>query len=309
MAQRWMALQAGPPREWVLEEFTPPAPSAGEVTIRIHASGVNPADYKHVAKGPLAEPVAVGYEVSGELIALGEDTRIASGGATIGDEVLAFRVRGGYATEVTVPAEKVFAKPANLTHPEAANLLLAGTTAAELLFRSGARSGDTVLMNGASGAVGVSLLQQARLLGITVIGTASERGAERVAQYGGIAVAYGPGLTDRVREAAPQGIVAAFDAAGTDEAIATSLELVADRSKVITIAAAARAKAEGFTAIAGSLPASAAFRDEARARLIALAAESKLEVPVWRTYPLADMVAALDALASGQAEGKIALVP
>ena len=71
--------------------------------------------------------------------------------------MIAFRVRGGYATELTADAATVFAKPATLTHAEAANLLLTGATAAEMLHVVGAEIGETVLLHGASGAVGVAV--------------------------------------------------------------------------------------------------------------------------------------------------------
>ncbi len=127
-ARHWVATAWGPPDSWEFVEHDVPAPETGEVRIRVRAAGVNPADAKHVAAArPGAElPVPIGYEISGEVSAIGADTRIGSGAVDIGDEVIAFRVRGGYATEITVPAEKVFAKPSTLTHPEAANLLLVG---------------------------------------------------------------------------------------------------------------------------------------------------------------------------------------
>src|SRR4029078_2378470 len=154
-----------------------PEPGPGQVTITVRAAGMNPADHKRFAKGPANDPSAlphpVGFEVSGGIEALGPDTEIASGGGRVGDEVLAFRISGGYAEQVTVPAAAVFAKPAALDHPAAANLLLAGATAAEMLHVTGARAGDTVVVHGASGAVGVSVLQQARELGVRCVGTAS----------------------------------------------------------------------------------------------------------------------------------------
>lgn len=160
-ARQWVATAWGPPDSWEFVEHDTPSPQKGEVTIRVLAAGVNPADAKHVAapRTGLELPVPIGYEVSGEVSAIGADTRIGSGAVDIGDEVIAFRVRGGSATEVIVPAEKVFAKPSTLTHPEAANLLLVGTTAAEMLAVTGAAPGETILLHGASGAVGMSVLQ------------------------------------------------------------------------------------------------------------------------------------------------------
>lgn len=311
MARVWMAEQWGTPDTWTFVEREVPRPGRGEATIRVRAAGVNPADYKHVA-GPrpgVELPVPIGYEVAGELVALGPDTEIASGGGAPGDPVVAFRIRGGYATEVTVPASDVFAKPAVLSDEEAANLLLAGSTAAQMLDVTNVGPGDTVLVHGASGAVGVSILQQAAEIGAHVIGTASESSFARVRRFGGFPVAYGPGLADRVRDAARGPVAAALDTVGTAEAVDVSLELVPDRDRIVTIVAADRAKAGGFHAVAGAQPESAAFRDAVRPKLLQLAAEGRLQVPIARTYPLADAPEALRFLAEGHPGGKIALLP
>ncbi|MFF5919921.1 zinc-binding dehydrogenase [Streptomyces flavochromogenes] len=90
--------------------------------------------------------------------------------------------------------------------------------------------GGVVLVHGASGAVGVSLLQQAAAMGATVIGTASEENAALLARFGAEHVAYGDGPADRVRALAPEGITAAVDCAGTDEAVDTSVELLGGRT-------------------------------------------------------------------------------
>lgn len=314
-AMRWVAPAWGAPDAWRFESYEPPAPGPGEVTIRVHAAGVNPADAKHVAapRAGVELPVPIGYEVSGVLSAVGPDTEIVTGPASVGDEVIAFRVRGGYASELTVPAQKVLRKPAALTHPEAANLLLAGTTAAEMLDVVAARAGETLLLHGASGAVGVSVLQHARLRGIRVIGTASTGRFDEIRRFGGIPVAYGDGLAERVAEAlrgaGATRVDAALDAIGTAEAVEVSIAFVPDRTRVVTIAAPGAAAAHGFRAIAGSLPASAAFRDAVRPRLVELAERGELVVPMAREFPLAEAQRALSLLAEGHPGGKIALIP
>ncbi|GEP47667.1 NADP-dependent oxidoreductase [Microbacterium saccharophilum] len=311
MAVQWMATTWGAPDAWELREVEVPAPRTGEVTIRVHAAGVNPADAKHVAvpRDGVDLPLPIGYEVSGVLTAVGPDTRIASGAAGVGDEVIAFRVQGGYATELTVPADLVLRKPTTLTHPAAANLLLAGTTAAEMLAVTGVQAGETILLHAASGAVGVAVLQLAAARGVRVIGTASEAGAARVTRYGGVPVRYGPGLADRVRDLAPDGIAAALDAVGTAEALDVSLELVTDRQRILTIADGARAQRDGIRFIAGALPESARFRAQVRGELVDLAEQGLLEVPVARTYTLAEAPEALRFLMEGHPGGKLALIP
>jgi NADPH:quinone reductase len=310
MAQHWIATRPGDLDVFLFEEYDVPPPERGEVTIEVRAAGMNPADAKHVARGDAADfPKAIGYEVSGVVSAVGADTEISSGPVAVGDEVLAFRISGGWATEVTVAARDVFAKPASLSFGEAANLLLAGSTASEMLHVTGVGAGDTILVHGASGAVGVSVLQQAALLGARVIGTSSEGRFDVVTRYGGVPVCYGDGLEHRVRAAAPAGVVAALDCVGTDEAVDVSLALVDDRDRIVTIAAAERARAEGFTAIAGAMPASRAYRDAVRADLVGLAGEGRLLVPVARTFPLADALDATELLMSQHPGGKLVLEP
>lgn len=315
MAKRWTAPAPGPIDSWSFDEVDLAPPGPGEVTIRVRAAGVNPADAKHVAQArPGATfPAPVGYELSGEILAVGPDAVGGAGELAVGDEVVAFRVQGAYATEITVPSRDVFAKPETLSHPEAANLLLAGTTAAEMIQVTRVTAGDTVALHAASGAVGVSLLQQARELGVRVIGTVSPDAtdsADRVRRYGGIPVAYGEGLRERVEEAAGGApIVAAWDAVGTDEAIDVSLALVEERDRIVTIVDPERAKHDGFLWIAGARPESAKFRDIARARVLELAASGVLEVPLSRTYPLAEAVEALRFVMTGHPGGKVALIP
>lgn len=311
MAHSWIARDFGglDVFDFVEQEVAPPGP--GEVTIDVFAAGMNPADYKHVASGgdPSDLPVRVGYEVAGILSAIGPDTEIASGGGVVGDEVLAFRIRGGYSDAVTVPAKDVFAKPESLDFPHAANLLLAGTTAAEMLEVTGAAPGETILVHGASGAVGVSVLQQARLRGIRVIGSASEANAGVVMLYGGEHVVYGDGLEERVRDLAAGPVAASLDCVGTDEAIDVSLALVADRGRIVSIANFERAERDGYRVIMGRFPASAVFRDEVRAHLIDLAGRGDLVVPVARTFPLAEAREAMAFLAEQHPGGKLALLP
>ena len=308
-ARKWVAVDFGGPETLRNIEIEVPDPRPGQVTIAVRAVGMNPADAKHIAPGqdPAMLPLSLGYEVAGVVVALGPGTELASGGGAAGNEVVA-QVTGGYATAITTAASNVFAKPSTLTFPEAASLLLVGTTAADLLHTSGAKQGETVLLYGAAGAVGVSVLQQARILGVRVIGTASKANFDFVRRYGGIPVEYGPGLLDRVRAAAPEGIAAALDTVGSDEAGDVSLALVADRNKVVTIAARSRAKADGYIFIGASNPASGPFRARARSRILKLAEDGDLVVPMAETFGFAEAPAAFAALTSPHPPGKIALV-
>ncbi|WP_127504747.1 NADP-dependent oxidoreductase [Actinoplanes solisilvae] len=270
------------------------APGAEEVTIAVRACGMNPVDYK-IPPGP------VGFEVSGVLAAVGPGSR-----HEVGDEVLAFRVQGGYAEALTVRARDVFTKPPELSFPQAANLLLAGTAAAEMLHLTHVGARDVVLVHGAAGAVGVSVLQQLREIGARAIGTASEASFGTVREFGATPTTYGPGLAERVRALAGSGVTAALDCVGTREAVDVSLELVSDRDRIVTTAAHDRAYAEGFHAVGGN-EASVEFRDRVRPHLIELAHRGRLTVPIARTFPFEEAPAALRLLRSGHAGGKLAL--
>jgi NADPH:quinone reductase len=308
-ARAWVAADFGGPEVLRCIDVDVADPGPGEVTIGVRACGMNPADAKHIAPGQdrALLPLPIGYEVAGVVTALGPGTTLASGGGAVGDEVVA-QVSGGYTTGITVAASEVFAKPATLGFPGAANLLLVGTTAADLLHTSRAREGETVLLHGAAGSVGVSVLQQARRLGVRVVGTAGPASFDLVRRFGGTPVEYGPGLLDRVREAAPEGIAAALDTVGSAEAGDVSLALVGDRQRVVTIAAAPRARADGYVFIGASNPESGPFRAAARGRILRLAADGDLVVPMARTFPFEEAPAALAMLTSPHPPGKIALM-
>lgn len=309
--RRWLATDFGGPE--VLEEILLeiPEPGPGEVTVEVRAAGMNPADYKHFAPGQDRKllPLPVGYEVAGVLLALGPETAIASGGGAAGDPVVAFQVSAGYSSALNVPASDVFAKPTSLGFPEAANLLLVGTTAAEALHVIGLSAGETVLVHGAGGGVGTSVVQQAALIGCTVIGTASEPDFDALRRFAATPVRYGPGLEDRIREASPGGVDAAVDTVGVDEAIDASLAFVSNRRRIVSTAAFGRAARDGFQTIGAANPNSGPFRAAARQTILDLAEQGRLTVPIGGTFRLSDARRAVEALAGEHPHGKLALLP
>jgi NADPH:quinone reductase len=303
MDYRWVAVDFGGPEVLRRVAVDVPDPGAGQVRIDVRASGLNPADAKHIAPGQERSllPLAIGFEVSGVVSAAGDGTDFSAG-----DEVVT-RASGGYATAVTVPAAGVYRKPAALSFPAAANLLLVGTTAADLLHTSGASHGETILLHGAAGAVGASVLQQARVIGVRVIGTASRPNFPFVERFGGVPVEYGPGLLDRVLAATADGVAAALDTVGSGEAGDVSLALVKDRSRVVTIVDAPRAKRDGYVFVGGSNPASGPFRARVAPRIVAMAAGGDLVVPMAATFAFDDAPAAFAMLTSPHPPGKVAL--
>ncbi len=96
--RQWIATDFGGPEVLQLREVDVPSPGPGEVTIAVRAAGMNPADYKHLGPGQDRRllPLTIGYEAAGVLAAVGPGTSIASGAGVVGNEVIAFQVRGGY---------------------------------------------------------------------------------------------------------------------------------------------------------------------------------------------------------------------
>lgn len=285
-----------------------PQPGAGQVRISTRAIGVNPADLKSYSgawgRDPANLPMRLGSEAAGVIDAVGEGVD----GVAVGDEVIAFRASGAYTTDLVADVDALTPKPASLGWEPAAGLMLTGATAWHALAAAGVSAGDTVLVHGGSGGVGQMVLQLAQVRGIAVVATASERNHELLTSLGATAIAYGEGLADRARAAAP-GYAAVIDTVGSDEAIDASLTLVPP-SSIVSIAAFGRA-ADDITLIGGGAGADPGteLRDAARPELARLAGDGEITVAIDRTYPLAEVSAAHDYLRAGHARGKVILLP
>jgi NADPH:quinone reductase-like Zn-dependent oxidoreductase len=157
----------------------------------------------------------------------------------------------------------------------------------------------------------MAAVQVAVARGARVVATASPGRHDAVRALGAEPVAYGDGLLDRVRALVPDGVDAAVDTVGSDEAVDTSLALVADRGRIATIAAFGRAASDGIKALGGGPGADPGteVRAAARLELLDLVEAGRLTVTVAATYPLDEARAAHEASASGRTPGKIALVP
>lgn len=289
-------------------------PGPGEALLEVRAAGVNPADWKTVSGGfgtdPSRLPLRLGYEVAGVVTAVGPDAVGPAGPVSVGDEVIGWRVHGGYASELVVPAAVLVPKPRTLDWPQAAGLLVTATTAVHALTAVEVGGGDTVLVHGASGGVGLMLVQLGAERGARVIGTTGS-GSELVRRLGGEPVRYGDGLADRVRDLAPDGVTASVDAVGTDEALDVSLELVASRRRIATVANFGRASEAGVQVLGGGPGADPGtdVREGARLQLTELAASGRLEVVVAATYPLEQVADAFRDGMTGHTHGKLVLLP
>lgn len=291
------------------------AAGADQVLVEVRAAGTNPVDYKMYSgafgRNPDQLPMRLGYEAAGVVTAVGDDVDGPSGPIHVGDEVIVYRIEGAYAAEVVVPASALLAKPSTLSFPEASGLMLTGVTAVHTLSVTGVGSGDTVVVHGASGGVGLMTVQLAINAGARVIGTAGERRHDYLRQLGAEPVTYGVGLVERIRALAPGGIDAAIDAVGSDEAIDASVELVVDRDRIATIAAFQRGFALDLKVLGGAPGADSGteIRTAARLELVRQAEAGLLQVLVAGTYSLAEAASAHRELAAGHTHGKIVLIP
>ncbi len=308
-----MAAAFGGPESLVVEEVSLPDPGPHEVHVRVRAAGVNPTDAKSYkqAGDPSALPLPLGYEAAGVVAVVGEGAADDVGPLAVGDEVIVFRYRGAYAADLVVPDSTLTRKPSGLGWPEAAGLMLAGATAFHTLEATGVHEGDTVLVHGAAGGVGLYAVQLARLRGARVIATAGERNHDLLRELGAEPVVYGDGLLARVQAMAPDGVDAALDLVGSDEAMDVSLALVADRDRIASIANFARGPQEGIKLLGGGPGADAgdALRMGVRPELARLAGEGTLRVVLAATYPLDDAADAHRQIATGHTTGKLVLIP
>lgn len=290
-------------------------PGPGEVAVRVDAAGVNPVDYKlysgSYGTDPSQLPMRLGFEAAGEVTAVGDNATGPAGPVSVGDEVIVYRASGAYAEHLLAAADQVLPRPQTLSTAQAAGLMLAGVTAVHTLTATSVGHGDTVLVHAAAGGVGLMIVQLARARGARVIGTAGDAQHQLLRDLGAEPVTYGEGLADRVRALAPDGVQAAVDAVGTDEAIDVSLELIADRGRIATIAAFERGSAEGIKVLGngpGGDPGDD-IRDAARLELVQLADDGKLTVTVAKEFPLAQARDAHLLVRDGHAHGKVVLLP
>jgi NADPH:quinone reductase-like Zn-dependent oxidoreductase len=315
MAIRVVATAFGGPE--VLEVVDRPlrAPGRNEVSVDARGVGTNPVDYKaysgEFGTDPARLPIALGNEAAGVVTEVGEAAEGPGGPIGPGDEVILYRIEGAYASHLVVPASSVVPKPSVLTFEEAAGLLVTGSTAVHALTVAAVDDGDTVVVHGASGGVGLMAVQLARNAGARVIATGRKSGHAYLREFGAEPVAYGDGLIERIRALAPDGVDAAIDVAGTDEAIDTSIALVADRQRIVTILAFKRGFELGLQVLGGAPGADPGteIRAAARMELVRAAGGGTLKVLVARTYPLVEAAAAHRQLAGGHTLGKIVLVP
>lgn len=275
-------------------------PGPGKVTVRVRAAGLNPYDAKVRAgvipsKAPF--PRRIGGDVAGTVEAVGEGSVYADGTAiAVGDEVLG-RASGAIAERVTASARDLARRPSALPVEVAGSLYVAGLTAVAIVDSVPVGPGDTVLVGGASGGVGVIAGQLAMSAGARVIGTASPRNHALLLSLGMEAVAYGDGLAERV--AAIGTPTAVYDCHGRD-ALDAGFALGVSPERMVAIAA-------------GDVPGIQSPGADARtaanlAHLAERVAVGEIIAPVAATFPLDQVAAAFTALDGAHTPGKIVIL-
>jgi NADPH:quinone reductase-like Zn-dependent oxidoreductase len=289
----------GAPEVLRVVDVEEPHAGPGQIRVAVKAVGINPVDWKGRSgrfKAPL--PAITGSDVSGVVDEIGDGVTDVS----IGDEVFGMAVSGGAAQYAVL---RNFAmKPAGMSFEEAAGLPVPVETAVRVLELLDVGSGQTLLVNAAAGGVGSAAVQFARARGLTVIGTASPSNHDYLRSLGATPTTYGIGLPARVKDLAPNGVDAVFDAAGRG-ALPDLIEITGDAAKVITIADP-QAEQYGVRYASGRGSGDRAWH--ALPEAAELWEQGKFTMPIAQTFPLADGAQAHALSEEGHVRGKLVLL-
>lgn len=314
MARAIVHTEIGSPDVLHLVVIPDPVAGPGEVVVRVEAAGVNPLDTKRRSgkrpMPPITEPRRVGLDGAGVIDSVGEGVTDFA----VGDRVAIGDTVGTYATHLVAPVAHLHLLPDAVTAAEGAALSIPVGTAYQCLRSLQVGEGDTLLIHAGSGAVGQAAIQFAVAWGAAVIATGSPERHDQLRELGAVPVAYGDGLADRVRAAAPNGVTVALDCIGTDEAIEVSKALVSDHDRIATIVRGPDAASLGIRAFSGGAPTplteqELAWRHEGVDVAIDLIATGDFQVELGPELPLSEAAQAHELVEAHAARGKITLVP
>jgi NADPH2:quinone reductase len=321
--------QFGGPEVLRLEDVPDPKPGAGEVLVRIRAAGVNPVD-AYIRSGTYgrtpALPYIPGSDAAGDIESVGADVK----GWAPGDRVYIYGTAAGiavggrsgtYAERAVCKTTQVHRLTPRTSYAQGAAIGVPYATAYRALFhRAGARPGDTILVHGATGGVGLAAVQIAHAHGMTVIGTGgSDRGLQAVRQNGADVVANHRAsnyLEEIMSATGGRGVDVVLEMAAHVN-LGKDLPLLATRGRVVTIGSRGPIEINprdlmgrdgtilGMTLFNVSDADSASIH----AALVAGLANGTLAPVIGRELPLADAAKAHEAVMESGALGKIVLVP
>ena len=315
--------QFGPPESLVIEELPSPKAGAGEVVVSVKAASLNFPDVliiqnKYQFKPPL--PFSQGSEMSGVVKEVGEGVR----GYKPGDRVIAFTTYGAFAEEVKVEAGRLVPIPAGMDFNSAAAFLLTyGTSDHALRDRGTLQSGETLLVLGAAGGVGLAAIEIGKALGATVIACASSADKLEVCRRHGAdaGINYASeDLRERIKElTGGRGVDVVYDAVGgpyTEPALRSTTWR--GRLLVVGFAAGEIPKIPlHLTLLKGSAIVGVFWGEFTRREPMAFAESidqlgawfraGKLKPHVSQTFPLERAVDALELMAARKVKGKVVL--
>ncbi len=296
----------GGPEQLEVREHDPGEPGEGQVLVEVRAIGVNAWDVKSysgtVGDDPGKLPILLGGECSGVVLA---------GALPAGDEVIVHPVSGAYADQVVAKTSSCVPKPTGMSWEEAAGLMLTGTAAAHLVAAAGVAEGETVLLNGAAGGVGLYAAQLARRRGARVLGTALPSDHDVLTEMGVEPFDFREDVEAWVRQQAPDGVDAVLDAVGAPPVLDLSLAVAKDKRRVTTLIPSPAAAERDITQLGfgeGADPGTE-LRAAARLDLVKGVEEGWLRVVVAETFPLDRAADAHRAMVGDHGAGKIVLLP
>jgi NADPH2:quinone reductase len=279
-----------------------PTPEADEV----EAAAINPGE-SAIRSGALRDrfpatfPSGEGSDLAGIVSAVGNGVHEFA----VGDPVLGFSFRrSSHATHVSVPTSQLIHKPQELSWEIAGSLYVVGCTAYATVRAVDPKAGETVAVSAAAGGVGTVVVQLLALRGAHVLGIASSSNADWLEAHGAVAVPYGYGLAERLRDAAGGKIDAFIDLFGP-EYLELAVELGIPRDRIETIASFEKAQELGAKA-EGSGTAST---PEVLTEMANLVASGAIEIPIAATFPLDRVADAFEELEHRHTRGKIVLIP
>jgi NADPH:quinone reductase-like Zn-dependent oxidoreductase len=291
----------GPPEMLRWQEVRPLQPAAGQIRLRVRAAGVGPTDLA-IRRGNLKEVFALapdavlGFEAAGVVDALGDGV---DGGVAVGDEVAAWLPGlGGYGEYAVASAWTI--KPPGVSFVEAAALPASVEAAVGVLDQLGVVQGETLLILGGAGSVGIIATQLAVSRQATVIAAANPRDHDLLRELGATPVQYGERLVEQVREITPR-VDAVMDAAGRG-ALPAAIELAGRTERVITLSDP-RAQELGVRLSAPTPDRAPRAVEEG----MALLAAGTLRMKQRRELPLQQAAEAHRLLESGETHDKIVL--
>jgi NADPH:quinone reductase-like Zn-dependent oxidoreductase len=285
--------------EW--EEVPMPEPSETQIRIKVHFSGVGPTDLK-IRRGeltagmPLPQPAVLGFETAGTVDRVGS----AVGGVAVGNEVAAWLPSlGGYGEYAL--AQNWAPKPPQVTWNAAAALPASVEAAVGVLRQLGVARGETLLILGAAGSVGIIATQLAIRQGLKVIGAVGARDEALIRELGATPVRYGDNLLSNVREVADR-VDATLDAAGKG-GLEDAIKLAGGSERVLTLAD--EHAAELGVRLSAPTPDRAPDAVELGMRLLA---SGQLRLRSQRSLPMSSAAEAHRLLEEGHVHNKLLLV-